>query len=63
MTLQEMIPLAQSEIKMTHEYFAPYEWLIMKGNTIQFEDGVRISLAEWTQGKDYLNDNWEKFEP
>ena len=61
MTLQEMIPLAQQGIKMTQTYFHPDEWLIMKGNLVVFEDGVEIFLEEWTSGKEWLNEGWEKY--
>lgn len=62
MTLEEMIPLAQQGVKMTHRYFTNEEWLILRGNVILFEDGVEIFLKEWVGDKDYLKTGWEVWE-
>lgn len=62
MTLQEAISLAQEGTKMTHKYFTPEEYMTMRGNIIIFEDGAEIYIDEWTEGKPYLLDGWEKFE-
>jgi hypothetical protein len=62
MTLQEAKELAQQGIKMTHIYFTQNEYMIMKGNQIIFEDGVKIFFDEWIKNKDYLLEGWSKFE-
>jgi len=54
--------LARQGIKMTHKYFTSEEYMTMCGNQIVFEDGVKIFVDEWSQGKDYLLDGWERFE-
>jgi hypothetical protein len=62
MTLEEAKVLAQQGVKMTHEYFCDYEWLIiMNGNLITFEDGVQIFVNEWVENKEYLLYGWFKF--
>jgi len=58
MTLEEAKEQAQKGIKVTHTYFTGDEYMIMRGNMIVFEDGVKIFFNEWTEGKDYLNDGW-----
>jgi hypothetical protein len=62
MTLQEAKILAQQGIKVTHEYFADNEWLIMHNNLIKFEDGVTIFFDEWVEGKDWVNEGWSEFQ-
>ena len=62
MTWEEAKKLAQKGIKVTHAYFLPSEYLIMKGNIIEFECGVQIFEQEWFQGKDYLLNNWSVYE-
>lgn len=62
MTFEEAKVLARQGIKMTHEYFTPNEYIIMKGNMIIFEDGIKIFADEWSKGKDYLKEGWSKFE-
>lgn len=61
MTLEEAIELAKKGVKMTHEYFTSEEWMIMQGGQVVFEDGVKASLRDWTEDKDYLLTGWEKF--
>lgn len=58
MTLQEAKEQAQQGIKVTHRYFKKDEYMIMEGNMIIFEDGVKIYFNEWIHGKDYLKDGW-----
>jgi hypothetical protein len=62
MRLPEMVALAQQGVKMTHRYFSENEWLVMQGNLVVFEDGVKIFLSEWITNKEWLNDGWSKFE-
>ena len=62
MTLEEAKALAKQGIKVTHEYFSSEEHMIMQGNMIVFEDGVKIFFDEWVNGKDHLLDGWSKFE-
>lgn len=62
MTLTEAKVLAQQGIKVTHKYFTDDEYMTMKNNIIEFEDGVTIFFDEWTAGKDYLLEDWERFE-
>lgn len=48
----------QNGVKMTHPYFAPDEWVTMRGNKIVFEDGCEdwVSIFfELRPGK-----SWEK---
>lgn len=52
---------ARQGIKVTHEYFTPDEWLIMHGNVIEFEDGVKIMASDWTEGKDWLLTGWSLY--
>lgn len=61
MTLEEAKALAQKGVKMTHIYFTPNEWMILKGNQVIFEDGAQIFFDEWTKGKDYLLEGWSEF--
>lgn len=61
MSLTEAKALAQQGIKVTHKYFTDEEYMIMMGNQIIFEDGVRIMFDDWTKDKDYLNEGWSKF--
>jgi hypothetical protein len=62
MTLQEAKTLAQQGIKMTHLCFTLDEYITMKGNQVIFEDGVKIFFDEWTKGKNYLLEDWFKYE-
>jgi hypothetical protein len=61
MTLEEAKEKAKKGIKVTHEYFANEEYMIMRGNMIVFEDGAKIFFNEWVEGKDYLKDGWSVF--
>lgn len=61
MTLTEAKTLAQQGIKMKHHSFTDNEWMIMRGNMIVFEDGVKIFFNEWVEGKAYLLDGWNEF--
>ena len=61
MTLIEAKALAQQGIKVTHQYFTDDEWMIMRGNVIQFEDGAEIFFDEWVKGKPYLLEGWSRF--
>jgi hypothetical protein len=61
MTFEEAKQLARRGVKMTHRYFTPDEWMIMRGNIIVFEDGNQIFADEWSKGKEYLNEGWSKF--
>ena len=61
MTLEEAKIVAQSRVKVRHEYFSDDEWMIMSGNLIQFEDGVEIFFDEWVHDKDWLKDGWSLF--
>lgn len=47
MTKQEALELMQQGVKITHEWFSDDEWMIMWGNTITFEDGVKCSTYEF----------------
>lgn len=62
MSLEEAIVLARQGIKMTHNYFTSDEYMTMQGNMIIFEDGAKIFIKEWSEGKDYLKKGWSKFE-
>jgi hypothetical protein len=62
MTLEEARSLAQQGVKVRHEFFADYEYMTMKGNTIVFEDGVEIFFNDWIKEKPYLLKGWSKFE-
>jgi hypothetical protein len=62
MTLAEAKELAQQGIKVTHRYFSPVEYMIMKGNRIVFEDGFEILFDEWIKDKEYLKTDWSIFE-
>lgn len=58
MTSKEAIVNMQNGVKMTHPYFAPDEWVTMRGNKIVFEDGCEdwVSIFfELRPGK-----SWEK---
>lgn len=61
MNLEEAKQLAQQGTKVTHQYFTKDEWMIMKGNMIQFEDGCEIPFYDWIQGKDYLLEGWSLY--
>lgn len=61
MTWKEAKIYAQKQIKVTHNYFSSSEWLIMKGNIIEFEDGVQIFEQEFFNSKEFLKDNWSLF--
>ena len=61
MTFEEAKTLARQGIKMTHKYFTSEEYMTMQGNMIVFEDGAKIFVDEWSKGKDYLLEDWEKF--
>ena len=58
LTLTEAEELARQGIKVTHTYFTPDEWLIMKGNLIIFEDGSQIYMSDWSRDKSYLLSGW-----
>ena len=62
LTFEEAKVLARKGIKMTHRYFTEDEYITMKGNIIIFEDGCEMFADEWSEGKDYLLDGWEKFQ-
>lgn len=47
---------------MTHQDFTSDEWMIMKGNMIHFEDGMKIFFEEWVCGKPYLLNGWSRYE-
>lgn len=61
MTLEEAKKLAQQGVKVTHTYFTDDEYMTMEGHTVVFEDGVTISIEEWTKDKDYLNEGWSRY--
>lgn len=61
MNFEEAQALARQGVKVTHRYFTEDEYMTMEGNTIIFEDGVRIDVNKWSEGKDYLQDGWSKF--
>lgn len=61
MTFEEAKVLARQGIKMTNKYFSKGEWMIMHGNQIQFEDGVKIFAQEWIAGKVWLLDGWSEY--
>ena len=58
MTFEEAKEHARNGVKVTHEYFTDDEYMIMRGNMIVFEDGVKIFADEWVKGKDYLLEGW-----
>jgi hypothetical protein len=62
MNLQEAKELAQQGVRMTHQDFTSDEWMIMKGNMIHFEDGMKIFFEEWVCGKPYLLNGWSRYE-
>ena len=61
MIFEEAKALAREGTKVTHEYFTPNEWMIMSGNLCVFEDGCKIIVDEWSEGKDYLLNGWSIF--
>jgi hypothetical protein len=61
MTFEQAKILARQGIKMTHQYFTDDEYIIMQGNIIVFEDGVKMFADEWAKGKDYLLEGWSRF--
>lgn len=62
MNFEEAKTLARTGVKMTHKYFTPDEYMTMNGNTIIFEDGAKINADVWSEGKEYLLEDWSKFE-
>ncbi len=62
MTLQEAKTLALQQVKVTHRTFSSNEYLIMKGNIIIFEDGVKVFFDDFIKGKEYLKEDWYEFE-
>lgn len=61
MTFEEAKIHAQQGIKITHKYFSENEYLIMKGNLIIFEDGVKIFANDWLGDKEWAKDGWELY--
>jgi hypothetical protein len=61
MNFEEAKILARQGIKMTHVNFSPYEWIVMKGNVIIFEDGVKIFEKEWLGNKEWVLTGWSQF--
>jgi hypothetical protein len=62
MTFEEAKVLARKGVKVTHEYFTSDEYMTMRGNMCIFEDGTQIMIEDWSDGKDYLLDNWSIYE-
>jgi hypothetical protein len=58
MTLEQAIEQARKGIKVTHKFFIDDEYMIIKGNTIIFENGEQVFISKWVKGKKYLNDGW-----
>jgi hypothetical protein len=61
MTFEEAKEQARKGIKVTHQYFTKDEYMTMQDNQIIFEDGCKIFVDEWANGKDYLNDGWSLY--
>ena len=61
MTFEEAKQHARKGIKVTHQYFSNNEYMTMQGNMIIFEDGVKIFVNEWSEGKDFLLDGWSLY--
>jgi len=61
LTFEEAKALARQGVKVTHIYFTPEEYMTMTGNQIVFEDGAKIFVDEWAEGKDYLETGWSKY--
>jgi hypothetical protein len=47
MTKDEAIKEMQAGKKITHPYFASYEWMTIDKGSLLFEDGVRCSISEF----------------
>lgn len=44
-TKTEAIALMKKGVKMTHEFFSPYEWAIIKDELMYFEDGCSCTQS------------------
>lgn len=52
MTKVEAIALMKKGVKITHRYFCPKEWMIIRGTYFEFEDGVQVEQsAFWADRK------------
>jgi hypothetical protein len=64
MTKAEAIILMREGKKLTHQHFAPEEWVtILRGGKMLLEDGVECSQTEfwhWRTDTSWNND-WELF--
>lgn len=60
-TLKEAIAKARQGIKMTHEFFAEDEYILVQNGMIIFEDGIRTPLQDWFEDKPYLDEGWSEF--
>jgi len=61
MNFEEAKTLARKGIKVKHEYFVDDEYMIMQGNLCIFEDGCKMFVNEWSEGKPYLLEGWSLF--
>lgn len=43
--------------KLTHRYFSSNEWVMLEGNKFIFEDGVKISQADFWDNRN--GSGWE----
>lgn len=53
MTKDEAFALSrETGCKITHMYFSPNEWCIIKGNWMEFEDGCGMFFSDFMHWRD-----------
>lgn len=61
MTIQDAIAKMREGKKVRHRYFIPGEWMKLENGLLLLEDGVRISLNEFFNTRNYpcWDSDWE----
>lgn len=57
MTKAEALQVMREGHRVTHRYFQPHEWMMIKDNMIIFEDGTTITIEEFYNIRN--QDSWE----
>lgn len=57
MNKQEAIQAMKEGKKVTHQYFSDGEFMKFNGNKYEFEDGVKLTMAEFDQYR--IGIEWE----
>ena len=57
MTKAEALQAMREGKKVTHCYFQPHEWMMIKDNMILFDDGLTITIEEFYNDRN--QDSWE----